>query len=91
VDFDSNAEFSIRRLRELVPADQEMWFQPDFVVEFGATDKQILKVAAEHQADLIVVGVRALPSVSSMATHFGYSKAQLIVSHASCPVLTIRG
>lgn len=91
VDFGPDTEFVIRQLRELVSPEQDLWFEPEYVVEFGQVETQILKAASAHKADLIVLGVRALTGSVAMATHFGHSKAQLILAHAPCPVLTVRG
>ena len=91
VDFEPDTEYLTRQLRELVSREQDFWFEPEYVVEFGDAEEQILKAASDHKADLVVLGVRALPGSIAMATHFGHSKAQVIVAHAPCPVLTVRG
>ena len=91
VDFEPDTEYLTRQLRELVSPEQDFWFEPEYVVEFGDAEEQILKAASDHKADLVVLGVRALTGSIAMATHFGHSKAQVIVAHAPCPVLTVRG
>ena len=91
VDFEPDTEFALRQLRDLVPPGQELWFEPDYLVEFGKAEEQIIQTAANHKADLIVLGLRALKGSSSIATHFGHNHAQQIVANAVCPVLTVRG
>ncbi|HTR67675.1 MAG TPA: universal stress protein [Terriglobales bacterium] len=91
VDFDANADFILNRLREMVPPEAELWCQPQFIVEFGAVEQQILNVAEAQGADLIVLGIHAPQAPVTAATHLGHSKAQRIVALATCPVLTVRG
>jgi nucleotide-binding universal stress UspA family protein len=90
VDFESNADFVIRRMREIVPSDADLWFRPQYLVEFGQVEDQILKFADVHKADLIVLGVRAPEAALTSVTHLAHSQAQHIVAHATCPVLTVR-
>jgi nucleotide-binding universal stress UspA family protein len=56
-------------------------------VEAGSAWRQILSVADETYADLIVMGVHAQGAVGRL--FFG-STANQVVRHASCPVLTVR-
>jgi len=91
VDCESNADFVMRQMRQLVPSDSDLPFQPECAVEFGKLEAQILKFAEVHKADLIVLGVRAPETALSSVTHFAHSQAQYIVAHATCPVLTVRG
>jgi hypothetical protein len=44
------------RLHKVIPPDAERWREPQFVVEFGNASGQILNVAQERNADLIVLG-----------------------------------
>jgi nucleotide-binding universal stress UspA family protein len=82
---------TLRMLRGLVPAEAEMWCEPDCVVEQGDPAKKILEVAEKRHADLIVLGVRREKGVPGAATHLGRALAHKIVVHARCPVLTVRG
>ena len=86
VDLEANTSFLLRRLEEWVPPDPELWFQPDYAVEFGKVPEQILKFAAGSRADLILLGVR-----SPQGEHFTDTTAQHVVAQAGCPVLTVRG
>ncbi len=79
------------RLHEIVPEDAESWCRPDAVVRFGTPADQILKVAKDRDADLIVLGVRGSHGVPGAATHIERVTAHKVVAHALCPVLTIRG
>src|ERR1019366_8272916 len=80
-----------KQLRKLLPADNDLWCTPDFIVTFGDAAQNILKVAKEQQADLIVIGVRGAGGAIRVATHVADAIAHEVVSHAKCPVLTIRG
>jgi nucleotide-binding universal stress UspA family protein len=85
------AESSTNLLRSLIPVGAELQFVPDYVVERGVTADKILEIAATHEADLIVLGVRRATGFPGAATHLPTSIAHRIVSHATCPVLTARG
>ena len=78
-------------LRNLVPPDAELWCEPKCVVERGDSAEKILDVAGRTTADLIVLGVRKPGGVAGAATHLPIATAHKIVSHARCPVLTVRG
>jgi nucleotide-binding universal stress UspA family protein len=57
------------------------------LVTRGKAYAEILRVAAERQADLIVLGVHGRGPVDRLV--FG-STTQHIVRRATCPVLTVR-
>lgn len=79
-------EDSVRRLHELIPEDMALHYLPEAVVEFGSAHERILKVAADRNADLIVVGAR--PEVGT--THLPWSTTHQVIARAQCPVLTVR-
>ncbi len=81
-------DFFLRRLRALVPEDVELWCEPEFAVEWGTPAGVILNLAAERQADLIVLGVRRS---GNFPGHLPPATAYKVVCTARCPVLTIRG
>ena len=85
------AASSERRLRELVPQEVELWCEPRFVIGHGSAGETILQVAEHRKADLIVLGVRRAAGVPGAATHLPIATAHKVVSHARCPVLTVRG
>lgn len=60
-------------------------------VRFGNAPDQTLEAAKEHDADLIVLGVRDAAGRLGAATHLKRTTAHQVVAHAACPVLTVRG
>lgn len=78
------------RLRALIPAEAELWCRPEFVVEFGKAGENILKVARERRADLIVLGAKSAKGYTAAATHLFPATAYAVVCGASCPVMTVR-
>jgi len=79
----------MKRLRGLIPVDAEDWCKPHCVVGFDFPAEGILTLAAEQQADLIVMGVHGRGARSS--AHLPWAIAYEVVCHAACPVLTVRG
>jgi nucleotide-binding universal stress UspA family protein len=57
------------------------------LIALGRPHREILRVAAEHASDLIVVGVRGRGALD--ITPFG-STTNHVVRRATCPVVTIR-
>ena len=64
--------------------------QLQFRIEFGVPADSILKSASEHDADLIVMGVRGAGSVVRATCHLGRTTYG-VVAEARCPVLTVPG
>jgi nucleotide-binding universal stress UspA family protein len=91
VDLESNSDFLVRRLQELVPKDAEPWCHPEYFVQFGPPAERILEFCATRGVDIIVMGVRPTHGTVSTVTHLAHTTAQHIVAHATCPVLTVRG
>ncbi|MGP0018293.1 MAG: universal stress protein [Candidatus Sulfotelmatobacter sp.] len=79
-----------QRLRELLRLPRGIALEQEFRVEFGSPADCILKVAANSDIDLIVMGVRGADSQTHSGDHFG-TTAYRVVSEARCPVLTARG
>ena len=77
-------------LRKLVPSEAKAWCKPEYFVERGDPAEKILEFANGREADLIVLGVRPEKGVAGAATHLPIATAHKIVSHATCPVLTVR-
>jgi nucleotide-binding universal stress UspA family protein len=73
------------RLSELVPEGRARGL--DVVVSEGRPDQEILRVAAERDIDLIVMGVRGRHAVDLAV--FG-STTHRVIRGATCPVLTTR-
>jgi nucleotide-binding universal stress UspA family protein len=74
------------RLAALIPEEARNWCTPGTQIRHGKPYIQILELAAEEQADLIVIGVRGRSAID-MAV-FGSTTAQ-VVRRATCPVLTV--
>ncbi len=83
-------ESSERRLRKLIPPEAELWCEPRLALEQGPAAEKILEVAHLKKADLIVLGVHR-PDFAGVATHLPFATAHKVVTHARCPVLTVRG
>ncbi len=75
------------RLRALLPAQSSEWCKPDLHVAAGKAYEQILGLATETSADLIVLGVHGGHAMG--AALFG-STAHGVIRGADCPVLAIR-
>jgi nucleotide-binding universal stress UspA family protein len=78
---------SMTQMRELVPAETELRSKLDFEVSVGDPVEQILRIAQETKADLIVMGAKARKNFAGNVPH---TKAYRVVSAAPCPVLTVR-
>ncbi len=82
------------RLQNLLPSDAEPWCLAECLLEFGrqfvSPAQRILEVARAQLADLIVLGVRPVHGNLGLTTHLSSTTAQ-ILTHAACPVLTVRG
>jgi Universal stress protein family len=58
------------------------------MVRHGVPEEKILEVAQEEQADLVILGLRSVKGLVR-ATHLPTAVAHQVISHATCPVLTI--
>ena len=81
----AEAEY-LRRLRALVPARARIYCTVATRVNEGKPAREIERVAAEEQADLIVMGVHGRSAVDLMV--FG-SNTNAVVRRAACPVLIV--
>ncbi len=81
-------EFNVQRMQQLMPPGAENWCKPEFRVTFGAPAEEILTLARETNADLIVMGAKTR---KSLAGHVPVTIAYNVVVKARCPVLTVRG
>jgi nucleotide-binding universal stress UspA family protein len=92
-DLEEVKESLLRRLRELVPPEAEPWCHAECLLEFGRQfappAEQIVEVAGNHAADLIVLGLRPVHGALGLGTHLASTTAQ-ILTQAACPVLTVR-
>lgn len=81
-------EEGLRKLQDLIPAGANLQYTPERTMEFGSAPERILKVAADREADMIVLGARPAGEVGT--THMPWSTAHDVLAHAHCPVLTVR-
>ncbi len=73
-------------LEALIPPSARLWCEPEVVVGDDRAYVEVLRVAAERQADLIVLGVHGRDAIDLRL--FG-STAQHVTRSARCPVLTV--
>lgn len=79
---------NIDRMKKLMPQGIENWCKPEFRATFGEASEEIVTVARETNADLIVMGTKTR---TSLAGHVPVTIAYNVVTKARCPVLTVRG
>ncbi len=76
-----------KHLREMLPADLSLKRGAHVAVAVGNASEQIVNVAIQEGADIIVMGVHAgRPS----ASHAPWAIAHQVIGHAPCPVLTVK-
>ena len=75
------------QLREMVPREAEMWCNTQLRMAVGDPAHEILRVAQETKAELIVMGAKRR---TGLAGHVPGTIAYKIVTSAHCPVLTVR-
>jgi nucleotide-binding universal stress UspA family protein len=79
---------ALERLRTLIPVDARAWCRPHEVLVAGKPYEEILRVAREQDAHLIVMGVHGRNPIDLL--FFG-STTNHVVRGAACPVLTLKG
>jgi len=77
-----------RELAELVPPGSEFWCKPEFRMRLGEPVREIIEVAREMNADLVVMGAKKQFGLA--AGHSLNTVAYRVVAAAPCPVLTVR-
>jgi nucleotide-binding universal stress UspA family protein len=82
------AQDARRALREAVPASARDWCTTEEVIAFGRPADEIMRVAREREAQLIVMGVHGRNTLDLLL--FG-STTHRVIRKAPCPVLTIPG
>ena len=78
-----------QRLFSVIPAEACLWRQPTCIIKYGLPSAQILEVARESAADLIVLGARH-PEPAKINSHLPWATAARVIAEAKCPVLTVR-
>jgi nucleotide-binding universal stress UspA family protein len=87
-DFRRRLEEDARqRLKQAVPETVAAYCRVETMVSSGKPSREILRIAADQQSDLIVVGVHGRGAADLM--FFG-STTNHVVREATCPVLTVR-
>lgn len=76
-----------RRLAEAVPEAVATYCHVETMVLSGRPSREILRIAADQQTDLIVIGVQGRGAANLV--FFGSTTNQ-VVREAACPVLTVR-
>lgn len=78
----------LRQLRQLIPMSSSTWCKPEPVLAVGPPAREILKITASRQADLLIMGVHGRGPIDLAV--FG-STTHKVVRESTCPVLTVRG
>lgn len=79
---------SVRKLRELVPADARLTTPPEILVGKDFLPEGILGAAAIHKADLIVMGANRV-AAARLTAHVPWALTHDVIREARCPVLTV--
>jgi len=82
-------ESSKALLQKLVPKEASDWCKPEYFVEQGSPAEKILELARFRESDMIVLGIKPAEGLPGAANHLPISTAHKVVSHATCPVLTV--
>ena len=85
----SVAERSRWALEGLIPEQAKDWCAIDYAVRWEHPAEAILLEARNREADLIVMSVHK-SRAGAWSSHLPWPVASEVVSHAECPVLTIR-
>jgi nucleotide-binding universal stress UspA family protein len=83
-------QFFLQKLEQSLDVAAFKKKQLYFQVEFGVPADSILESASEHEADLILIGVRGAGSVVRASCHLGRTTYR-VVAEARCPVLVVPG
>lgn len=86
----SSRNRALRQLRECLPAETRLAYEPEYVVGTDFLPEGVLTAAAQFKADLIVMGANhaTLPRI---AAHSPWTAVHHILAKAPCPVLTVAG
>jgi nucleotide-binding universal stress UspA family protein len=78
-----------QQLTSVVPPEVCLWRKPACVLKYGLPSTNILEVAQQMRADLIVLGARH-PEPARINSHLPWATAARVIAEAECPVLTVR-
>jgi nucleotide-binding universal stress UspA family protein len=79
---------ALKRMQAAIPQDARVWCRPEQILTTGRPYEEILRVARERGAHLIVMGIHGRNPIDLM--FFG-STTNHVVRGSTCPVLTLRG
>lgn len=82
----SSEHDAIARMNELVSDEVRVRCAPELVVGYGSPADEVLRIAAERQVNLIVLGIRRRSPLDLAV--FG-STAQQLIRHGTCALLTV--
>ena len=78
---------ALERLAALIPDTARAWCQPELAIGHGKAYRELVRIARERHAELIVLGTHGRGALD--AAIFGSTTGH-VVRHAPCPVLTVR-
>jgi nucleotide-binding universal stress UspA family protein len=78
---------TLNRLRSLIPPEAAGFCSVETAIASGEAAHAILRFAAEHTTDLIVMGAQGHGAIDRLI--FG-SKTRDVIGGATCPILTVR-
>jgi len=84
-----NGKELTQQLTSVVPPETCLWRKPVCVLKYGLPSANILEVAQQMRADLIVLGARH-PEPAKINSHLPWATAARVIAEAECPVLTVR-
>ena len=76
-----------RKLKELISVNADLQHTQETVIEFGNAPERILRISADREADMIILGARSFAAVGT--THLPWASTHYVIAEANCPVLTI--
>jgi len=77
-----------QQLMSVVPTEACLWQKPECILKYGLPSANILEVAQQMHADLIVLGARH-PEPAKINSHLPWATAARVIAEAECPVLTV--
>lgn len=84
-----NGKELAQQLNSVVPPEVCLWRKPVCVLKYGLPSANILEIAEQIHADLIVLGARH-PEPARINSHLPWATAARVIAEAECPVLTVR-
>ncbi len=81
------SENAREHMREMLPQDVFLKREAQLLVAVGTASEEIVNVAIQERADIIVMGVHA---GRASASHAPWAIAHQVIGHAHCPVLTVK-